>query len=120
VVTRTLADLVEINRQVVAAFDEREQRPWGIEATLIELAKQVGDLARAVLTVERYYLPDRQTDPRYAADRNRIGNELADILYCVMRVADVYEVDLAEAHLAARAAEWAYLFPGDAPPWAQT
>jgi hypothetical protein len=72
------------------------------------------------LTVERYYLPDRETDPRYAAGRNRIGNELADILYCVMRAADVYEIDLAEAHLAARAAEWEYLFPGDAPPWTPT
>jgi hypothetical protein len=42
VVTHTLADLVEINRQVMAAFDEREQRPWGIEATLVELTKTGG------------------------------------------------------------------------------
>ena len=116
----SLADLIDINRQVVAAFDQREQRSWGVEAVLIELTKQLGDLARAVLTTEHYYLPDRESDPKYSANRDRIGNELADILYCVLRVADVYDLDLAEAHVRARAAEWEYLFPGEQPPWEPT
>jgi NTP pyrophosphatase (non-canonical NTP hydrolase) len=113
---RTLADLIDINRQVVAAFDQREQRPWGVETTMIELSKQVGDLAAAVLTLERYYLPDRESDPRYRTDRSRIANELADILYCLMRIADHYEIDLEAAHLEARAAEWHYLHRDARPP----
>ncbi len=42
---RTLRDLAEINRTIAAAFDDREQRRWGAEALVIELSKQVGDLA---------------------------------------------------------------------------
>jgi NTP pyrophosphatase (non-canonical NTP hydrolase) len=117
---RTLADLIEMNRTIAAAFDERERRPWGVEALVIELSKQVGDLARAVLTTEHYYLADRENDPRYGSGTGRIANELADILYCVMRLADHYEVDLEDAHVSARRAEWHYLNPGVTPPWTAT
>jgi len=114
---RTLRDLAEINRMVAAAFDDREQRPWGAEALVIELSKQVGDLARAVLTTEHYYLPDRESDPSYGGGRDRIADELADILYCALRLADHYGVDLEEAHLTAREAEWRYLHQEGTPPW---
>jgi NTP pyrophosphatase (non-canonical NTP hydrolase) len=114
---RMFRDLAEINRTVAAAFDDREQRPWGAEALVIELSKQVGDLARAVLTTEHYYLPDRENDPRYGGHRDRIADELADILYCVLRLADHYSVDLEEAHLTAREAEWRYLKQEGMPPW---
>jgi hypothetical protein len=51
-------------------------------------------------------------------ERYAFANELADILYCLMRVADHYQIDLAEAHVRARTAEWDYVSP-DAPiPWA--
>ena len=82
----------------------------------MELAKQVGDLARAVLTTENYYLADRDDDPSYGGGTSRIANELADILYCVIRLADHYEVDLEEAHLSARSAEWNHLHPRTTPP----
>jgi hypothetical protein len=61
----TLADQIVIKETVATAFDERERRPWGAEALVMELSKQVGDLARAVLTTENYYLADRDTDPTY-------------------------------------------------------
>ena len=112
----TLADLIEINRTVATAFDERERRSWGVETLVMELAKQVGDLARAVLTTENYYLADRDDDPSYGGGTSRIANELADILYCVIRLADHYEVDLEEAHLSARSAEWNHLHPRTTPP----
>jgi NTP pyrophosphatase (non-canonical NTP hydrolase) len=113
----TLADLIEINRTVATAFDERERRPWGVETLVMELSKQVGDLARAVLTTENYYLADRDKDPKYCGGASRIANELADILYCLIRLADHYEIDLEEAHLSARRAEWSYLHPHVTPPW---
>lgn len=116
--THTLSELSEINRRVAAAFDARERRPWGVEIVMVELAKQVGDLAKAVLTTERYYLEDRDSKPGYQAGRDRVANELADILYCLMRIADHYEIDLAEAHLLARAAEWRYVRPEVPVPWA--
>ena len=38
---------------------------------MIERAKDVGDLAKAVLTTERYYLGDRDSKPSYQAGRDR-------------------------------------------------
>lgn len=108
-------ELVALTRRVIAGFDEREQRPWGVEASVIELVKQVGDLARHVLTAESYYLPDRANDPRYATTTAEIGDELADILYCLIRLADLYGIDLAEAHVSARRRELEHLELADEP-----
>jgi NTP pyrophosphatase (non-canonical NTP hydrolase) len=106
-----------MNRSVASAFEGRERRAWGVEVSLVELMKQVGDLARAVMSIEHYYLEDRDEKPAYAPDRARIADEIADILYCVMRIADHYDVDIENAHVAARTAEWASLRPGTPPPW---
>jgi NTP pyrophosphatase (non-canonical NTP hydrolase) len=115
--TYTFQELAQINRQVAAAFDDHERRPWTLEIVMMELAKQVGDLSKAILTTEGYYLADRDSKPGYQAGADRVANELADILYCLMRIADHYQIDLAEAHVRARTAEWRYVSP-DAPiPW---
>lgn len=58
------------------------------------------------MVAEQYYLADRDSDPRYAGD---VGDELADILHAVLRIADHYDIDLEEAHVAARRREMAYL-----------
>jgi NTP pyrophosphatase (non-canonical NTP hydrolase) len=108
-------ELVALTRRVIAGFDEREQRRWGVEASLIELVKQVGDLARRVMMAESYYLPDRANDPWYATTTEKIGDELADILSCVIRLADLYGVDLAGAQVSARRRELDYLGLGDEP-----
>ncbi len=105
----TFQDLVAITRRVMRDFDAVEQRPWTIEATMIELMKQVGDLARHVMTAQHYYLPDREHDPAYATSKAGIADELADVLYCVIRVAEQYGIDLEEAHLQARRKELRYL-----------
>ncbi len=109
-------ELVALTRRVIAGFDERERRPWGVEASLIELIKQVGDLARQVMMAESYYLPDRANDAQYATTTERIGDELADILYCVIRLADLYGIDLADAQVSARRRELDYLGLGDDSP----
>jgi NTP pyrophosphatase (non-canonical NTP hydrolase) len=106
---RTLAELVAINRTVAAAFEQVERRPWSIEVTALELAKQVGDLSRRILSAEGYYLPDRDHRPEYAGQIDDIGDELADILYCLIRISDHYGVDLEAAHLQARRDELQYL-----------
>jgi NTP pyrophosphatase (non-canonical NTP hydrolase) len=101
----TFQDLVEITILVIRAFDAAEQRPWPIGATMIELMKQTGDLARHVMTAERYYLSDREQDPDYRTTTEDIGDELADVLYCLIRIAEHYHVDLEQAHLQARRKE---------------
>ena len=102
-------ELIGMTRTVIAAFDAAEQRPWTIEASIIEMMKQVGDLSRHVMMAERYYLEDRATHPSYQTSQEDIADELADILYCVIRVAEHYHIDLEQAHLQARRNEMRYL-----------
>jgi NTP pyrophosphatase (non-canonical NTP hydrolase) len=102
-------ELIGMTRTVIAAFDAAEQRPWTIEASVIELMKQVGDLSRHIMMAERYYLPDRADDPAYATTKDDIADELADILSCLIRVAEHYQIDLEQAHLRARRNEMRYL-----------
>jgi len=105
----TFQELLEMTRTVIRAFDVAEPRPWPIEAAMIEITKQVGDLARHIMIAERYYLPDRARNPTYATGMNDITDELADILYCVIRVAEHYDIDLEQAHITARRKEMRYL-----------
>jgi NTP pyrophosphatase (non-canonical NTP hydrolase) len=104
----TFHDLVDMARKVIAVFDRVERRPWTIEATTIELTKQVGDLARRIMVREQYYLPDRDQRPDYQTSADDIGDELADILYCLIRIAEHYRIDLETAHIRARRAELRY------------
>ena len=105
----TFRDLIDVTRTVVREFDAVERRPWTVETVMIELMKQVGDLSRRVLTMEQYYLADRDRRPEYETSASEIGDELADILYCVIRIAARYDVDLEHAFLEARRGELAYL-----------
>jgi NTP pyrophosphatase (non-canonical NTP hydrolase) len=107
--SRTFHEIIEITRKVITAFDHVETRPWTIEVSLIELMKQVGDLSKRVLTFEQYYLTDRMTRPDYQTSVEDIGDELADILYCIIRIADHYHVDLESAHIEARRQEMRYI-----------
>jgi NTP pyrophosphatase (non-canonical NTP hydrolase) len=106
---RTFQELLAMASQVIQAFDAVEQRPWTIETTMIELMKQVGDLAKHIMMMEQYYLQDRATDPNYATTPQDIGDELADILYCAIRVAEHYHIDLEEAYVNARRKELHYV-----------
>src|SRR5262245_16042644 len=104
----TFDDLVEMTRKVITAFDRVGRRPWTIETTTIELMKQVGDLARRIMTQERYYLPDRDRRADYRTSADDIGDELADMLYCLTRIAEHDQIDLEAAHIRARRAEMRY------------
>lgn len=106
---KSFKELFEITRRVIREFEKREQRSWGIEGSMIELIKQVGDLAKHIMVFEKYYLKDRESDPQYKTDKGRVADELADILYCLIRIADHYKIDLEKAHLRARKRELQYL-----------
>jgi NTP pyrophosphatase (non-canonical NTP hydrolase) len=105
----TFEDLIEMTRKVITAFQRVERRPWTIETTLIELSKQVGDLAKHVMVIEHYYLPDRDQRTDYHTTLEDIGDELADILYCLIRIAEHYQIDLEAAHIRARRNELRYV-----------
>ena len=101
----TFQELLDITHRVIGAFEKVEQRPWTVEVIMLELMKQVGDLSKHVMMYEKYYLPERENSPEYKTNIEDIGDELADIFYCIIRLAEHYNIDLAEAHLKARRAE---------------
>jgi NTP pyrophosphatase (non-canonical NTP hydrolase) len=107
--TKSFKELVEITKRVIREFEKCEQRSWGIEGSMMELTKQVGELARHIMVFEKYYLKVRESDPQYKTDKRRVADELADILFCLIRIADHYKIDLEKAHLRARRRELGYL-----------
>jgi len=98
-------ELIEITKSVFKEFEKSEQKPWGAEGAVIELVKQVGDLAKRIMVFEKYYAQKRENEPNYKTTKEDIADELADILYCVIRIAEHYGINLEEAHLKARREE---------------
>lgn len=101
----TFREAIDLFRSVYRRFEKIEQRPWGVEGATIELMKQVGELAKHVMVAEHYYFEARGGMPDYATDKEKIGDELADIFATLIRIADYYQIDLVEAHIKARQAE---------------
>lgn len=72
---------------------------------MIELSKQVGELAKQVMIKEKYYALTGEVDD---VDE-RLGNEMADVIAQVIRLADYYGIDLEKAYIEARMDEEKYL-----------
>ena len=103
-------EAVALAESIISRCEKIEGRAWGAEGAVIELSKQVGELSRLVMAMEGYYFPQRgKLDKQYQASREKIGDELADVLYAVIRIARHYQIDLLAAHLKARKGEDASL-----------
>ena len=102
---KTFSEMQEMYREVVKRFGKIELQDWKAEGTMIELSKQVGELSKQVMIKEKYYA---YTDNTADVDA-QIGNEMADVIAQVMRLADHYDIDLEQAFVAAREDEDQYL-----------
>lgn len=89
-------ELLRQTRKMVTQFEKIEQRSWGIQGSMIELSKQVGDLSKRVMVEEKYYLKSRESDPAYEASKDKIADELFDIWFCLVRIADYYQINIEE------------------------
>lgn len=106
----TFKEAVDLTKEIIKRFEKIEGKPWKIEGSMIELSKQVGDLAKLVMVHEKYYFSDRdKLDEQYKSTKARIADELADILFVIIRIADSYDIDLVDAHLKARIEEDRFL-----------
>ena len=92
---------IALHRAVYQRFSKIEGCPWGAEGAMIELVKQVGELAKYVMAIEDYCFSQRQALPGYEASKDQLGDELADILAQLIRLADHYQIDLVETYLKA-------------------
>jgi NTP pyrophosphatase (non-canonical NTP hydrolase) len=98
----TFHEAIQLYRDIYKRFEKVEGKPWGINGATIELSKQVGDLAKLIMIKENYYA----TCVKKPDNLNvKIGDELADILGQIIRIADFYNIDLESAHKQARMSE---------------
>jgi NTP pyrophosphatase (non-canonical NTP hydrolase) len=89
---------VKTIKEMTARFQKIEGRPWGAEGAIIELTKQVGELSALIMSKEGYYFQNRdKVDVRYKVTDEAIADELFDIFFMTVRLADHYGVNLAEA-----------------------
>jgi NTP pyrophosphatase (non-canonical NTP hydrolase) len=107
--TKSFQEIVEINKSIIAEFEKQETRPWGVEGSLIELTKQVGDLSKRIMVMEKYYTAKRLSEPKYVTTTFNVGDELADIFLFLVRIAKYYQIDLESTILSARKRELEYL-----------
>ena len=103
---QSFKDAIDAIRKTIGRFKKIEGKPWGVEGTVIELAKQVGQLSALVMNREGYYFTDREKqDTKYTATDEKIADELADILFAVVRIADHYGIDLVSTNAKVRKLE---------------
>ena len=102
---KTFAEMEYMYKEIVKRFNKIELQEWKAEGAMIELSKQVGELAKQVMIKERYYALEGDVPDVDA----RLGNEMADVIAQVMRLADYYRIDLEKAFIEAREDEDRYL-----------
>lgn len=103
--SKTFIEMQEMYKEVVKRFNKIELQDWKAEGAMIELSKQVGELAKQVMIKEKYYaLTEEVSD----VDKC-LGNEMADVIAQVMRLADYYDINLEKAFIEAREDEDRYL-----------
>ncbi len=102
---KTFTEMQDMYKEIVRRFNKIEFQEWKAEGAMIELSKQVGELAKQVMLKEKYYA--------FEADESdinqRLGNEMADVIAQVFRLADYYQIDLERAYIEAREDEDRYL-----------
>lgn len=107
---QTLEDAINEIRKSVSRFQKIEGKPWGVEGAVIELSKQVGQLSSLVMNREGYYFADREKlDKSYEASNDKIADELADVIFAVVRIADHYGIDLVATNIKTRQMEDEFL-----------
>jgi NTP pyrophosphatase (non-canonical NTP hydrolase) len=100
-------EIIKLAEDIIERFRKVEGKPWNAEASMIELTKQVGHLADEIMKIEKYY-PENMRNKDYNP-KEKIGDELADILYGLIRIAKYYNIDLEKAHIKARKGEDEFL-----------
>ena len=74
---KTFEEMQEMYREVVRRFNKIELREWNAQGAMIELSKQVGELAKQVMRLadcyqidlERAFLSAREDEDQYLISR---------------------------------------------------
>lgn len=94
---KSFNELVVQTQKMIDEFQKVEQKTWGVEGAMIELSKQVGDLSKHIMVQEKYYLKSRENKAEYETTTQNIADELFDVWFCLIRIADYYKIDFEQA-----------------------
>lgn len=97
--SKTFNEIVKISTKTIKQFEKVERRKWGAEGALIELQKQVGELSKNIMSYEGYYGKSRDKEKKYLRSKDKIADELSDILFMTIRIANHYKIDLEKEHI---------------------
>ena len=92
-------ELINQTKEMIREFEKREQRKWTPEIIITELSKQLGEVSKQIMMLEKNYILERANYPEYSYSREKLGGELSDILFTLIRLADYYKIDLEKVHL---------------------
>ncbi len=95
----TFDEIKEKTLKLHSEFAKHEKKPWGPEACVMELQKQLGELAKYVMSIENYYIKHRDKLEEYKTTKEKLGDEMSDILFILIRLANHYGVDLEKEYL---------------------
>ena len=100
--------LIDKTREVIKGFENIEPKKWTPEIMLTDLAKQLGEVSKQIMMLEKNYIPQREKNPKYAYSKEELADELSDILFMIIRISDYYGIDLEKAHIREleKAKEW--------------
>jgi NTP pyrophosphatase (non-canonical NTP hydrolase) len=90
---------------VISRYQKAEGVPWGATGAMIELQKQVGELAKLIMLREKFYVESKDVE----VSDVEVADELADVFYAITRIAKHYGIDLVKANHTARELEWKFL-----------
>lgn len=97
--SKTFKEIVDESLKLINEFKKREKKEWPAEAIVIELQKQVGELSKHIMSREGYYINARDKMENYNSSKEKIGDEMSDVLLMLIRLAHHYNIDLESEHL---------------------
>jgi NTP pyrophosphatase (non-canonical NTP hydrolase) len=89
-------EAIKLAEELMERFKKIEGKPWTIETSMLELEKQVGHLAHEIIVTEKYYPKVMQKE---SIDKEKLEDEIGDILFSLIRIAKHYNIDLEQAHI---------------------
>ncbi len=85
-----VSDMIDMTREVTNLFD-KDVGEWNISVMLTELTGEVGTLADSIMIQERHRQPRD-------GDHIDLEDDIVDIIFMLIRIADYYKIDLEEAY----------------------
>lgn len=92
-------ELIKHTEKIILEFERREQKKWTPEIMLVELSKQMGEVSKQIMMLEKNYVPQRGNYREYESSKEKLGDELSDILFMLIRISKFYKINLEKAHL---------------------